>query len=232
MVTPAQAGDAVKAWYLSSRGESLAVSLLSCVLDRLFDVLVLTLIATTALAVFWPNQAGQWTLGAGIVAGVAIVLLFLARPDLRARVMGLPGVRWLWRPVEQRLRQKTWGTALLDSRLRLPTLAAAVGMTAIGFAVTMTRVYLVFHAVGMDLPVITFLAVASVTVFASLLSVAGLGSRDLALIALLTPFGYSEQQAVAASFLILFLNFTNVGPGLLAWVTQPVPIRRVPSTEC
>ena len=228
-VTPGQAGDAVKAWYLSRRGESLALGLLSCFLDRLFDILVLAAIATTALVVFWPSEQRQWTVGAAvIVAGIA-ALLFLARPGLRARLMGLPGVRWGWTPVERRLRKLAWGPALLDSGLRLPTLAAALAVTVVGFAVTLTRIYLLFSAVGVNLPVLEFLAVASVMVFAGLVSVAGLGSRDVALIALLAPFGYSKEQAVAASFLILFITLTNVVPGVVAALGRPAPVKPAPA---
>jgi glycosyltransferase 2 family protein len=220
-ITPGQAGDAIKAWYLHRRGDSLALGLLSCVLDRLFDILVLTALATSALVVFWPGQPGQALLGLAIIAAVLAGLLFLARPDARGLVLGLPGVRFLWTPIERGLRARPWGAALLDSGLTWPTLPAALLLTGLGFAVTLTRVYLVFIAVGITLPLLPFVAVASLAVFASLVSVSGIGSRDVALIALLAPLGYSEQQAVAASFLILFLNLTNVVPGVLAMIGQP-----------
>ena len=219
-ITPGQAGDAVKAWFLSRRGHSLALSLLSCVLDRLFDVLVLAAIATTALVVFWPNEQAQWVVGAAVVAGVLAMLVFLTRPAVRAVITRLPLVQLVWAPLERKVREYEWGPPLFDSGLRPPTLAKSLVLTVAGFVVTFSRVYLIFHAVGVDLPPLTFLAVASVTVFASLISVAGVGSRDIALIAMFAPFGYSEQQAVAASFLILFLTFSNVVPGLLVWFTQ------------
>lgn len=228
-ITPGQAGDAVKAWYLSRRGESLALGLLSSFLDRLFDILVLTAIATTALVVFWPSEQGQWLLGVAIIAAVVAALFFLAQPGLRQWLLRLPGLSWLWTPIERRLRGVSWGAALLDSDVRLPTLVVALAMTIGGFVITLSRVYLVFGAVGVRLPPLEFLAVASVMVFVSLVSVAGLGSRDVALIALLTPFGYSEQQAVAASFLVLFLNLTNVVPGLVASIGRPAPLKPVPA---
>ena len=219
-ITPGQSGEALKAWFLSRRGHSLALALLSCVLDRLFDVLVLAMIATTALVVFWPNEQTQWVVGAAAVAGMLLLLVFLTLPAVRAFITRLPLVRLVWAPLERKVRRFDWGPPLLDSGLHPPTLALALALTVVGFAVTMTRVYLIFHAVGVDLPPLIFLAVASVTLFASLISVAGVGSRDVALIALFAPFGYSEQQAVAASFLILFLTFANVVPGLLVWFTQ------------
>jgi uncharacterized membrane protein YbhN (UPF0104 family) len=225
MITPGQAGDAIKAWYLSRRGESLALSLLSCVLDRLFDVLVLAAIATTALVVYWPNEQRQWLLGIALMLGVLLGLVVLARPDVRGWLLGLPGVRFVWSPLERRLRRLTWGPPLLDSGLSRRSLALALLLTLAGFAVTMTRVYLVFMAVDIVLPLLPFMAVASIMVFASLVSVAGVGSRDIALIALLTPFGYSREQAVAASFLILFLNLTNIIPGLLASIGWPAPVK-------
>jgi uncharacterized membrane protein YbhN (UPF0104 family) len=50
--TPGQSGDFIKAWYLRERGEALAPALFSIVLDRLFDFLIMALLALLALVAF------------------------------------------------------------------------------------------------------------------------------------------------------------------------------------
>ena len=71
----------------------------------------------------------------------------------------------------------------------------------------------------------TFVAVVGLSSLAGLLSVSGIGTRDWALIALLGRENIGHDTALAASFLILFLNLTNIVPGLIAWYRDPVPLR-------
>ena len=50
--TPGQSGDFIKAWYLRERGQPLASALFSIVLDRLFDFVIMALLALLSLVAF------------------------------------------------------------------------------------------------------------------------------------------------------------------------------------
>src|SRR6266540_3119641 len=79
--TPGQSGDFIKAWYLRERGLPLAPALFSIVLDRLFDFLVMALLALLALVAFIDILPG--TLRIATVAFAALSL----RPAPLARLL-------------------------------------------------------------------------------------------------------------------------------------------------
>jgi glycosyltransferase 2 family protein len=221
IVTPGQLGDGLKAWYVQSRGGNLAPALASVVVDRLFDVLMLLAAAALGVAVYGAAFGAQFAL-VGLLAIVTVVgIVVAARPSLRRRVaIVLPA------PVRTRLVRMRWVGALRDAHLDAASLARALGWSLVSFAATVGRIYLCFRAVDIRLPLVTFVAVVGLSSLAGLLSISGIGTRDWALIALLGREHIGHDTALAASFLILFLNLTNIVPGLIAWYRDPVPLRR------
>jgi glycosyltransferase 2 family protein len=221
IVTPGQLGDGLKAWYVQSRGGNLAPALASVVVDRLFDVLMLLAAAALGVAVYGAAFGAQFAL-VGLLTVVTVAgIIVAARPSLRRRVaIVLPA------PVRTRLVRMRWVGALRDAHLDAASLARALGWSLVSFAATVGRIYLCFRAVGIRLPLVTFVAVVGLSSLAGLLSISGIGTRDWALIALLGREHIGHDTALAASFLILFLNLTNIVPGLIAWYRDPVPLRR------
>jgi glycosyltransferase 2 family protein len=226
IVTPGQLGDGLKAWYVQSRGGNLAPALASVVVDRLFDVLMLLAAAALGVAVYGAAFGAQFAL-VGLLAIVTVVgIVVAARPSLRRRVaIVLPA------PVRTRLARMRWVGALRDAHLAGTSLARAFGWSLVSFAATVGRIYLCFRAVDIRLPLVTFVAVVGLSSLAGLLSISGIGTRDWALIALLGREHIGHDSALAASFLILFLNLTNIVPGLIAWYRDPVPLRRRAAVE-
>lgn len=222
IVTPGQLGDGLKAWYVQSRGGNLAPALASVVVDRLFDVLMLLAAAALGVAVYGAAFGAQFAL-VGLLTVVTVAgIVVAARPSLRRRVaIVLPA------PVRTRLVRMRWVGALRDAHLDGASLAWALGWSLVSFAATVARIYLCFRAVDIRLPLVTFVAVVGLSSLAGLLSISGIGTRDWALIALLGREHIGHDTALAASFLILFLNLTNIVPGLIAWYRDPVPLRRV-----
>jgi glycosyltransferase 2 family protein len=226
IVTPGQLGDGLKAWYVQSRGGNLAPALASVVVDRLFDVLMLLAAAALGVAVYGAAFGAQFAL-VGLLTVVTVAgIIVAARPSLRRRAAALlSGI------VRARLARMRWVSALHDAHLAGSSLALALGWSLISFAATLGRIYLCFRAVDIRLPLVTFVAVVGLSSLAGLLSISGIGTRDWALIALLGRSHIGHDTALAASFLILFLNLTNIVPGLIAWYRDPVPLRQRPSPD-
>ena len=223
IVTPGQLGDGLKAWYVQSRGGNLAPALASVVVDRLFDVLMLLAAAALGVAVYGAAFGAQFAL-VGILTVVTIVgIVVAARPALRNRAAALlPSI------VRTRLARMRWVGALRDAHLDAASLGLALVWSLVSFGATLGRIYLCFRALDIHLPPVTFVAVVGLSSLAGLLSISGIGTRDWALIALLGREHIGHETALAASFLILFLNLTNIVPGLIAWYRDPVPLRRRP----
>ena len=97
LVVPARAGDGVRAYFLNEHREvPYATGGASLAVERLFDLLALTALGLAALLVLWAwgdpllgAEAGRYLLGAGVVAGLALLLtaglLVVARSGGTAR---------------------------------------------------------------------------------------------------------------------------------------------------
>ncbi len=221
IVTPGQLGDGLKAWYVQSRGGNLAPALASVIVDRLFDVLMLLCAASVGLAIYGAAFGAQFLL-VGVLTIVTLAGIgAAARPSVRRRAATL-----LPSAFRQRIGRLRWVAAVQGAHLSGASLLRALGWSVVSFAATLARIYLCFRAVDVRLPLGTFIAVVGLSSLAGLLSVSGIGTRDWALIALLGREGFGHDTALAASFLILFLNLTNIVPGLIAWYRDPVPMRK------
>jgi len=220
IVTPGQLGDGLKAWYVQSRGGNLAPALASVIVDRLFDVLMLLGAASVGVAIYGSVFGAQFVVVGALTLVTVCGIAVAARPALRRWAATL-----LPSAARVRIGRLRWVAAVQDAHLSGVSLLRAFGWSVASFATTLARIYLCFRAVDVHLPIMTFVAVVGLSSLAGLLSVSGIGTRDWALIALLGRDGIAHDTALAASFLILFLNLTNIVPGLIAWYRDPVPLR-------
>lgn len=224
IATPGQVGDGLKAWYVRGRGGHLAPALASVVVDRLFDVLLLLLAAAFGVVVYGGGTAAVAIplLTLAVVAGIAVA----AMPRLRGAL-----ARLLPAPVRAKLARHRWALALRDAHLSGRSIAAALGWSLISFAATLARIALCFAAIGLHLSPFRLVGIVGLSSIVGLLSVSGIGTRDLFLIFALGRDGIGPETALAASFLILFLNLTNVVPGFVAWLHDPVPLQSPPGAR-
>lgn len=228
-VTPGQAGDFVKAWYLRNRGAALPAALLSCFLDRLFDLAALLVLTGLALAAV-ANDGRNIGLIAAVLIATCVMLAAAATDRWRAPVLGLLA-RITPRPLRERIEAvpalRALATLRLDARHMLP----ALGWTVATWGLSMLRVWLTFLALDVRLPVADFFLVTMLAGSAGIISVGGVGTRDIVLLKYLAPFGYDGGTALALSFLMLALNLSNIVPGFLLWLREPVPLRQAAEPE-
>ena len=218
IATPGQVGDGLKAWYVRGRGGHLAPALASVIVDRLFDVLMLLGAAAFGVIVYGGGTAALAIplLTVLVVAGIAVA----AVPGLRVGLARLlPG------PVRAKVVSHRWAVALRDAHLSGQAVAAAIGWSLLSFTATLARIALCFRAIDLNLSPVKLIGIVGLSSLVGLLSISGIGTRDVFLIVVLGRDGISQETALAASFLILFLNLTNVVPGFIAWLRDPVPLK-------
>lgn len=223
-LTPGQAGDFVKAWYLQRAGHSLGAGFVSVVLDRLFDLAALLLLATSGLIVLGADFASLLPGVLSLSAGIALALVVLAVPPLRNRLLSF-ALRFLLR---KKARQTSSGELDQAERsLGLGGLSLVGSLTVLATALVLVRVWLLALALGINLGPTQVIAASSLASVVSLLplSVAGIGARDLVLIAILAKLGYGAEKAVSLATFMLLLQLVNLVAGYLVWATR----RREPS---
>ncbi len=222
-LTPGRVGEFVKAAYVSSKTNTkLSRTLPSALMDRLFDLYVLTAVGMVGLFRYSlvDGAEAQW-----VVAVVALLLVIpllfgvIRKPLKRLKVS---------RPVA-RLRKRL-PDAILEAVDQSAVLTTWVSLTCVGITIL---AYLVFFfqcrvgawAVHLHISFVDMVLVMSVTSLVSLIpvSVAGIGVRDASLIILLGKIGASTGQALAFSLMVLVVSY--IGGGLIGaccWLWEPI----------
>jgi uncharacterized protein (TIRG00374 family) len=226
-ITPGQSGDFIKAWYLRDRGQPLAAALFSIVVDRLFDFVVMAVLAIAGLAAFaavFP-PAMQAPLAGGTLVFAALV--FALTPVLAARgarermfAIVLPLVPERMRPAVAGWRDQLRGLSLRPALLGWLMLASLASAGS-----TVLRIWLLFAA--LSLGAVPPLAIIGATALISILqalpiSFAGVGVRDAILIAVLGYYGYPAELAISLSALFLLLNIEHILLGFLVSLRHPI----------
>jgi uncharacterized protein (TIRG00374 family) len=231
-MTPGQAGDAVKAWYLRQRGESLAAGLASVFIDRLFDVGVMGLLAATGLYFFWDVLPGGKLLNVltvvAMLLGVVAGLLVASIRRLRALLFSLT----------PRIISGRINPAIVEQmHLRPGQIVAIVVVTIAGLAFTFVRIYMLCLAIDTPIPIGPFIALVATIALVGTASPAGVGTRDAVVVLLLgsilsLPAREEQARAIALSTLLLLLNVVNVIVGYLCSLRYPLSaIRHEPASE-
>lgn len=207
-LTPGAIGDFWKAFSPVVGGRS--IGLWTSTVDRLYDVGLLAVIGLLAVGAW----IGNWTVRVTILLGLAVVLGLAWQ--LRGRLSGF--VR-SFLPI---LPNKS----LRQNGHEMKALAATVAAAAVAF----WRFELLAASLGLPLSWRQgFIAFALTSGVAAMpLSVAGLGTRDVALVGYLGSYGISPANAIALSSLCLALYLWNAVAAAAIWLIHPPARPRSP----
>lgn len=213
-VTPGQAGDAIRGWYVAQRGYPLEIGLGSVALDRLCDVLVTLCVAILGL-LFYRQQSVQrplYILAGGLLLIAILFLIAIGSRRIRTAITQ-QAVR-LPRLIRERLDR----SQLLKLQIT-PWQATSIALASVAaLSWTYFRIYLLFLALNVSLPVAAFITFIALLSIVGPSSPGGVGTRDALLVVVLqTTLGLDHElavtQALAVSTLILLLNVVNVAIG-------------------
>ena len=213
VVTPGRLGDLVRVVHLRQDGISGGRAMVGIVADRGLDLGVLAVLLATGLA--W------WVWGGEAPAATALALVAVARGGtpgaagrrLAAGLRGLDPGRLVgsgWLDFKADLRD------LLRSRRNFGRI---IGITALAWAMYVWGVHALVHSVGLQFPLgltLLFFSVAGVVSLVPL-SVAGIGTRDVALVALAEFTGFDAEAGLVFSFVMLLLHLLTAVVGAAGW---------------
>lgn len=223
--TPGQAGDLLKALYLRDRGQPAAPALLSVVIDRLCDLLVMAALGTLgifALGRLLPSRELQTALVVAMGLGLAVLtaLLVARGPRQWALTVALPRFA-------PRLRASLdrWNSQLAGLHLR-PALVLELGLLSLSSAFfTFLRLWLLFVALGLDaVPLYVVVGVSALIAVLQVLpiSIGGLGVREVVLVPVLAAYGYGSEEAITLSALFLLINVEHIIVGFIVSLWFPL----------
>jgi len=228
LVTPGRIGDFAKVLYLKKeKSVSLAEGFSSVFVDRLFDLLLLLIMACAGVLTF--------ALPTNILL-ILLVLLALSGAGIALFTTGNMGrrmIHFLLRLVLPKSRQDiardkfdVFYSAV--QHFKTPGIIYPALLTVAGYAIFYLQCYLI--ALSVDIPISYMNSAFSISTanLISLLpiSISGIGTRDATLISIFSVLGLSKESALV--FSILFLVVSNLSAcviGAVAWFGNPVDLK-------
>ncbi len=211
MLTPGNVGDAIKVAYFRERGFS--QSLISVVLDRIWDVLILLLLAGSGIFLFSQIAIGQWLmlalLGGGTIAALAISIH--------------PRTQKILFDIFLRMRKnKTTDAAYAPVAFTPKQILIQFAISVLATFVVYGRLFLAAAAIGIFLPPLPFVASMSLVSIVQLFAVipGGVGTREALLLLLAPTLHITAAQALALSALLFLLQLVNGIVGFAVWVLE------------
>lgn len=225
--TPGRIGEVARAFYLKKDGYSMGKSLVGVIIDRLTDFIFLLVVIVVGSLFFITIFQKQIT----ILILVIIITIVLSMVFLK---IGL--VKWFFKTLFNKFipeqYQKSWKLSFQDfmNDLKIYKLKNYI----IIFAITIFSwlfYYIQTYALGKGaniegIPFLYFTVAITITGFITLIpiSVAGIGTREAALILLFSPYAISIEKIIAFSSLILLMYLFSCLFGLICWLIKPIRI--------
>lgn len=226
LVTPGRLGEITKAFYLKNDGYSMGKSLVSIVLDRLSDIIFLLLFIFLGLILFFATL--QKTILIPIVCIVIVVILFIIFLRVGLIKWILNKIFYFFVPVKY---QKSWKINSQDfindfKIYNLKNYIIISLITVFSWIFYYLQMYVLAKGVGINIPFLYLAITVTVAGLITLIpvSISGIGTRDIALIMLLSPFLLAKEQIIAFSALILLMVIWGALIGLICWLIKPIKV--------
>ena len=197
IATPGKVGEAIKIPALVSRGLHMKDAVTITILDRVFDIALLGLMGIWAIGLLFSSVLA---VSLGFCLAFALGIAFLLKTPLRKlRDLILPNI-----PRSQWIR--------------------ATLLTVLNWIVFFAQFWILALAFGIHVPLLTFIAIITITGIISILPIApaGLGTRDAALLLLLGQQGVPAETIIAFSFTIFVLTIFASTIGAYFWLRYPL----------
>ncbi|MBU2468687.1 MAG: flippase-like domain-containing protein [Proteobacteria bacterium] len=192
-ISPSKAGDFLKAFSLRNEIGPMVVAG-SVVAERAIDVLMLSIFALAGGLYF--EKTGISLIAGGIILLVVGALLF-------AKLNLVPAAG---NKIQKKLRELTHSLRVLAQNPRV--LLAVVLLTAANWFASILQTWLIFQALGSTVTLGFTASALPVAIFVGLLplTIAGMGTRDGAMVYLFAAYA-TPSQAVAAALLYSFFGY-------------------------
>lgn len=224
LLTPGRLGEVSKALYLKKDGYSLGKSMVSVVLDRITDfafLLIFLFFGSLFLLTLFQKQILIILIGALISIGLFIVFLKIGLIK-----WGLDKLFNIFIPLKY---QKSWKINFQDfiNDLRIYKLKNYLIIfliTTFSWVFYYLQMYILAKGININIPFLYLAVSVTVAGFITLIpvSISGIGTRDIALILLFSPFLIAKEQVIAYSALILLMVIWGALVGLVCWLIKPI----------
>jgi len=230
---PGRTGEVISIAYLQKEGLGIRDPALTLILDRLFDFVILAVLAIAGLT-FIGNQVIpeletiNWILGlfaAGFVAMIVLILVLKSKPELTTRIIQKVLPRRWYDTLNELWLAKDGSKSDHPLRWDVKTVIYVALASLLSFAFLFLRGYFLARSISIDISLPYLAATMAITTLLQLIPVSnvlGIGTREVSLIYLFGLVGISAELAVGFSFLIVFALLIQDLVGLILWWRFPL----------
>jgi len=229
IVTPGRIGEVIKVYFLKNRGHSVFRSFFSVVFDRVSDILVLIIFGVLVFF-FFLEEIGLYIISFGIVALLTLIFIFLLvdqRSYLNRALNGLIRRFFLidLADYNQFTLTKLWQSL---KNLNRKMIFLFLFYLVVGWLIYFLSRYFIALSLGLDL---SFVDVSVISIFISIvvnlpISIAGLGTREAAVIYLFGLFSLTKETALVFALLVFVIDIIPVSFGLIPYLKENFPIKK------
>jgi uncharacterized protein (TIRG00374 family) len=231
-VTPAKAGDAVRALYITEdTGRRFGDAFLTVFMDRLWDllfVLALGLLSVLLFSRYYIEIPSAWIVGAASVGIAACVYLATNRSLMRRTFRPVFNLLVPHRYKEAfSLNFNTFYDSLAMYRRARGAMTRAFLLTVASWALIFLFAFYIMKVMGIDIGLAYVFLIMPIVTLVELLpiSVSGLGTREAAVIYFFSVVGLSGAAAVGFSIAYLFIGtYLAALVGFAMWIRHPVKL--------
>lgn len=200
-ITPARSGELLRAAYLRRAGTHGGTAVTLILLERFADVAITACLTIGGVLLLFGKVAFFWTASGTAIAGIAALLL--------------------WKLSQKTISEMSWLQFLAE--LKKPRMLALLGgLSLLSWILYFGWATLLARAVAIPTPIPVLISVLTIAGIVSLLPIApvGLGTREIALVTLLAPYGVPPEHAIALGLLMFLSILLSSIPGGFIWLTS------------
>lgn len=224
-LTPGRVGEIIKAVYLKGNNFPFTTSVISIVIDRITDLILI--VGTAYVALFFLSPLSPSTAWSLVLVGVAVCLftLLVFRGSLRTLLMAV--VRAI---VPERVSVKI--EEVIDRVVRYFSSRSVrwytfiVGLTVSVYVLQVYRFRVFARSLGFTVPFLPLAGIIAIMVTSNLLpiSISGLGTREAVLVFYLTQYGIDAERVLGISAILLLNVVLHALAGSITFTMVPPSI--------
>jgi len=226
-VTPGRVGEFTKVLFLKKDGHSMSKSMFSVFMDRIFDIVLLSVASFVSIFAFitFFDNIDIFSLIINLLLIFAILFILINKMFILS-IIKFAHVIPYFKKYAEFLEKQMIEFIQEFEKLNLHNIVLTFVITIIAWIIYYVLVYSLALAIDIKISFLYLIACISFSAIITLLpiSISGIGTRDAILIFLFSKVGLSGESAVAFSIMILGVYVFNGVIGFFAWMKYPIEL--------
>jgi|TARA_Y100000310_G_scaffold340185_1_gene435101 hypothetical protein len=230
-LTPARLGDFTRALYLKKYKVSLSKAFSSVLIDRLFDVGILVLMAVFSVITLVQRFSLAFSsilLVLFIAVSFGAILLLVLRKKLMRKLLK----PFFYMLIPEKFQKQLinifddFYTSIAEFSQNLSVMFSLSFLTLISWIISFISTYFIALSLGIEIKFFILLLMLPFSTLVEMLpiSFSGVGTRDAVFILMFSLLAIPAAKAVSFSLMILIFNYILCLVGALLWVKKPFKV--------